>query len=208
MTGMWKTVDESPPTERLLRRFPKESWYRVKEREHTKTPISRATVGTTVPTKRIIVRTGYYTSPTELYGEELANAVIRYIMRQDVSMEDTMKVICALFGDPNYMETDYPWPWKRMENVYRIVRGSWVRNFPRGDRTFWYVDIPEQSFIIKKVVYRKNGRPVPESGSASDWSEDYDPPYLDEWVTQGLYAIQAYENSNKEFYIHPLDVNA
>lgn len=162
---------------------------------------------TIVPTKRIIVRTGYFTSPVELYGEELANATVSYIARQGVSKDDTLKIICALFGDPSYTETDYPWPWKRLEQVYRNVRADWVRKFPRGDRTFWYVDIPEQNFLVHKIVYRKNGRPVPASGQASDWSEDYDPPYLEEWVTQGLYTIQAYENSNKAFYIHPLDLS-
>lgn len=214
--GFKKRIGVLPPTQTLLTLFPKETWYRLEEREKTKTVTSRSVLNTSIKTKRIIIRTGYRISPTELYGKALADAVVAYVKRKTALPDnDIHRVLVALFDEPDYINMDHPWYWKRLEPIYRQVRREWLQQFTRGVRTFWYVDIPEQEFFVEKVVYRKTGKPVPASGSASDWTEDYDPPYLQEWVTQGLYTMSTFElvtNNNlqegqlKELYIHPLDI--
>lgn len=88
------------------------------------------------------------------------------------------------------------------------IRGAWMREMrqqlpleTKHLRTFWYVDKPGFSIQADGRRTRKVGVWYP--GYNGGWSsDDYDPPYLDEWNTQVLLRVGNISN----LFVHPADV--
>lgn len=208
----------------LFRKFPKETWYRIEEREKQKTPILFTREPGTVLTKRIIVRCGYADNPNELYGTALAYATAKFIAaRTGITSAQAAAVLNLISGyDAGYSDFrgyDYPWPYTKMKHLYREVRRDAVVFKDRELRTLWYVDVPQQWLEFNAISYRKIGYYSAETEPGSTWDGiDYgDPPCFNETLTQGVYESNFKHlsgNNNHtwsemkgvKIFIHPLDV--
>lgn len=210
-----------------VRYLPKrESWFRLPEREKTKTDILRLNEGSWIETDRIIVRAGYYYQPMDmpmdLLRERARKHVINFMNRGMALVGDFQPLYDGdIEGDFDYLDMDrlmdalFTSEDSMLKGLYYKLRGIWGREM-RAElfkedkaqaylKTFYYVNIDKRSYQIDTIKMKHCG--TWNSSFGGYYGDDYDPPFLSTSVYQHLYYVGTILNQDRpeSVYVHPLD---
>jgi hypothetical protein len=202
----------------------KSEWYRMEEREKTTYPVDKTIpTGSWLDADRVIVRAGYYISPTDMPYDLLREEILERIGKQakqaeiwlnkgfsatdvigrtdlipffegTLSKETVLAVLLCTGGQEEIEHLARRHAWE--------IRRQWMQKQPEYAhiRTFWYVDCPGYMAQYYDIKMKLIGQHYPGGHFASWEGEgDYEPPSLDVVGRQQVYRLNGWAGITRPF---------